>query len=172
MEDKQFLERYKEFIGLNSLSKTLRNSLIPVGSTLKHIQEYGILEEDSLRAQKREELKGIMDDYYRNYIEMHLRDVHDIDWNELFEALTEVKKNQTDDAKKCLEKIQEKKRKEIYQYLSDDAVFSEMFKEKMISGILPDFIRCNEEYSEEEKEEKLKTVALFHRFTSSFNDFF
>ena len=53
MEDKQFLERYKEFIGLNSLSKTLRNSLIPVGSTLKHIQEYGILEEDSLRAQKR-----------------------------------------------------------------------------------------------------------------------
>ena len=172
MEDKQFLERYKEFIGLNSLSKTLRNSLIPVGSTLKHIQEYGILEEDSLRAQKREELKEIMDDYYRNYIEMHLRDVHDIDWNELFEALTEVKKNQTDDAKKRLEKIQEKKRKEIYQYLSDDAVFSEMFKEKMISGILPDFIRCNEGYSEEEKEEKLKTVALFHRFTSSFNDFF
>lgn len=104
MEDKQFLERYKEFIGLNSLSKTLRNSLIPVGSTLKHIQEYGILEEDSLRAQKREELKGIMDDYYRNYIEMHLRDVHDIDWNELFEALTEVKKNQTDDAKKTFGK--------------------------------------------------------------------
>lgn len=51
MEDKQFLERYKEFIGLNSLSKTLRNSLLPVGSTLKHIQKYGILEEDSLRAQ-------------------------------------------------------------------------------------------------------------------------
>ena len=39
MEDTQILERYTEFIGLNSLSKTLRNSLIPVGSTLKHIQE-------------------------------------------------------------------------------------------------------------------------------------
>lgn len=163
-------ERYKEFIGLNSLSKTLRNTLIPVGSTSKYIQEYGILEEDSLRAEKREELKAIMDDYYRNYIEVHLRDIHDIDWKELFDTLMEVKKKQTDDAKKHLEKVQEKKCKEIYQYLSNDAVFSEMFKEKMIYGILPDFIRTNEEY--DEKGEKLETVALFHRFTSSFNDFF
>mgnify|MGYP004539292871 CR=1 FL=1 len=170
--DENIYERYKEFIGLNSLNKTLRNTLIPIGNTLKYIQEHGILEEDSLRAEKREELKAIMDDYYRNYIEVHLRDVHDINWGELFDALEEVKKKPTDAAKKHLEKVQEKKRKEIYQYLSDDVVFSEMFKEKMISGILPDFIRCNEEYSEEEQEEKLETVVLFHRFTSSFGDFF
>ena len=163
---------YKEFVGLNSLNKTLRNSLIPVGSTLRYIQEHGILEEDALRARKREELKEIMDDYYRRYIEIYLRDIHDIDWNELLEALMEVKKKQTDNAKKQLEKIQEKKRKEIYQHLSNNEIFSEMFKEKMISSILPDFIQNNEEYSKKEKEEKMETVALFHRFTSSFNDFF
>lgn len=164
--------RYRELIGLSSSSKTLRNSLIPVGSTSKYIQKHGILEKDTLRAEKREELKAIMDDYYRNYIDVHLRDVHNINWCELFDALEKVKKKQTDVTKKQLEKIQEKKRKEIYQYLSDDAVFSEMFKEKMISGILPDFIQTNGEYSEEEKKKNLETVALFHRFTSSFNDFF
>lgn len=105
--------RYRELIGLSSSSKTLRNSLIPVGSTLKYIRKHGILEKDTLRAEKREELKAIMDDYYRNYIDVHLRDVHNINWCELFDALEKVKKKQTDVTKKQLEKIQEKKRKEI-----------------------------------------------------------
>ena len=55
----------EDFIGKESLSKTLRNALIPTESTKIHMEEMGVIRDDELRAEKQQELKEIMDDYYK-----------------------------------------------------------------------------------------------------------
>lgn len=62
----------EDFIGKESLSKTLRNALIPTESTKIHMEEMGVIRDDELRAEKQQELKEIMDDYYRTFIEENL----------------------------------------------------------------------------------------------------
>ena len=64
---------FNETIRSKSLSKTLRNSLVPVLNTQENIEKNGIIIEDELRAEKRLELKEIMDDYYRYYIEKKIK---------------------------------------------------------------------------------------------------
>ena len=51
----------EDFIGKESLSKTLRNALIPTESTKIHMEEMGVIRDDELRAEKQQELKEIMD---------------------------------------------------------------------------------------------------------------
>ena len=48
---------FNETIRSKSLSKTLRNSLVPVLYTQENIEKNGIIIEDELRAEKRLELK-------------------------------------------------------------------------------------------------------------------
>ena len=70
---------YKEFVGVESVTKTLKNELIPVGHTQEHIIHNGLIHEDELRQEKSTELKNIMDDYYREYIDKSLSGVTDLD---------------------------------------------------------------------------------------------
>ena len=55
----QFTKKY-------SLSKTLRFELKPVGKTLDHIREKGLLEQDEKRALKYKEAKKIIDEYHKD----------------------------------------------------------------------------------------------------------
>ena len=50
---------FNETIRSKSLSKTLRNSLVPILNTQENIEKNGIIIEDELRAEKRLELKEI-----------------------------------------------------------------------------------------------------------------
>lgn len=45
---------------------------------------------DELRAEKSVELKKLLDDYYRAYIDKRLSVVHNLDWRELFEVMNIV----------------------------------------------------------------------------------
>lgn len=163
---------YEEFIGISSLSKTIRNELVPTAATRRHIEDNGVITEDELRAEKRQELKEIMDDYYRAYIESKLSNVRDIKWDELFVAMEKCQKDSSKDNKKLLEDEQSLIRKQIYGYLSDDKDFKKLFCAEMISDLLPKFINNNVDYSEQEKQDKLETVNLFNRFSTSFTDYF
>ena len=162
---------YNETIGSKSLSKTLRNSLIPVLDTQKNIEKNGIIIEDELRAEKRLELKEIMDDYYRYYIETKLSNIRKINWTPLFEAMEENVKNNTAKNQKELENIQKGKRAEIYEILKEDENFKNMFGAKLVSDILPDFIRSTGGEANE-IQKKLEIIKLFNRFMSSFTDYF
>lgn len=162
---------YNETIGSKSLSKTLRNSLIPVLDTQKNIEKNGIIIEDELRAEKRLELKEIMDDYYRYYIETKLSNIRKINWTPLFEAMKENVKNNTAKNQKELEEIQKEKRAELYGILKEDEDFKKMFGAKLVSDILPDFIKSTVSNADE-IQKKLDIVKLFNRFMSSFTDYF
>ena len=104
-----------ETIGNSSLSKTLRNSLIPTKYTKENIEKNGIMLEDQLRAEKRQEFKEIMDDYYRYFIDETLSNVRLIDWKSLFEKIELNVRNNTKETKNELEKIQKQKREVLEQ---------------------------------------------------------
>lgn len=163
---------FEQFMGVFPVSKTIRNELIPTAATRRHIEDNGVITEDELRAEKRQELKEKMDDYYRAYIERKLSNVRDIKWDELFVAMEKYQKDSSMDNKKLLEDEQNLIRKQIFGYLSDDKDFKKIFSADMISELLPKFIDNNTDYSEQEKQEYLETVNLFNRFSTSFTDFF
>ena len=162
---------FNETIRSKSLSKTLRNSLVPVLNTQENIEKNGIIIEDELRAEKRLELKEIMDDYYRYYIEKKLNNIRKIDWSPLFQAIEKNVKNNTAKNQKELEEIQKEKRAELYGILKEDEDFKKMFGAKLVSDILPDFIKSTVSNADE-IQKKLDIVKLFNRFMSSFTDYF
>lgn len=157
------------FVGNSSLSKTLKNRLIPIGKTQENIECSGILSEDELRAEKRKPLKNIMDDYYRWFIERVLKDLK-LEWKELFETLESVQKGLV--SEKELKEIEKQKRTEMFEKFSSDDNFKKIFCAKLITDILPEFIMLNKEYTDSQKEENIKIVKLFNQFTTSFTDFF
>ena len=119
---------FTETIGTSSIAKTMRNSLVPTESTKRNIEKNGIIIDDQLRAEKRQQLKEIMDEYYRAYIDSKLSNValtRTIDWKELFQAIENNYKQNTTKTKNELEKKQKEKRAEIYKILSDDEEFKQ-----------------------------------------------
>ena len=53
------MESMKDLTGQYSLSKTLRFELKPIGKTLEHIEQKGLLTQDEQRAEEYELMKGI-----------------------------------------------------------------------------------------------------------------
>lgn len=160
----------KDFINYNPVSKTIRNSLIPTEYTLKNIEETGVLVSDEYRAEVRNVLKKIMDDYYKEYINMCLSREIKMDWRPLFDAYELVKKGKM--KPKEIENIQDEKRKEIYDILSAHDEFKKMFSAKMITELLPQFIFQSTGYNEDEKKQYEEVIHIYSRFTSDFTDFF
>ena len=75
------------------------------------MEEMGVIRDDELRAEKQQELKEIMDDYYRAFIEEKLGQIQGIQWNSLFQKMEETMEDIS--VRKDLDKIQNEKRKEI-----------------------------------------------------------
>ena len=153
---------FTETIGTSSIAKTMRNSLVPTESTKRNIEKNGIIIDDQLRAEKRQQLKEIMDEYYRTYIDNKLSNValtRTIDWKELFQAIEDNYKQNTTKTKNELEKKQKEKRAEIYKILSDDEEFKQLFNAKLLTNILPEFIK-NQNIDNEEKVREFSEKAL------------
>lgn len=164
---------FSETIGQTYVSKTLKNTMIPIGATQLNIEKNGLITEDKIRSEKRQELKEIMDDYYRYFISNMLSGnlAKTIEWGELFDAIDNNYINNSDKTKNELENIQMKKRTELNKLFKSNDDYKKMFNAKLLSDILPEFIN-KQKISNTEKEERLNTVNLFNKFTSSFTDFF
>ena len=160
----------KDFINYDPVSKTIRNGLIPTEYTLKNIEETGVLVSDEYRAEVRNVLKKIMDDYYKEYINMCLNREIKMDWSTLFDAYELMKKGKM--IPKEIEKIQDEKRIELYGILSAYDEFKKMFSAKMITELLPQFISQSTGYNEDEKKQYEEVIHIYSRFTSDFTDFF
>lgn len=155
-------------------TKTLVNELIPTEWTRKHISNNDVLAMDELRDKESDKLKDIADDYYRKYIDRNLLPAKLPNLIEFFFIMDEVYKSGKKD-KACvtkLEKAQNDMRGEVHKFLSDGEVFKIMFTGKLITNILPEFVKNNEDYSDEEKQQKLETLKLFKSFTTSLKSFF
>ena len=157
------------FTGNEQVTKTLRFELRPTLFTLKHIDDYGIVSLDELRAEKSVELKKLLDDYYRAYIDKRLSVVHNLDWRELFEVMNIVLNHGGKEERKKYENVKRDMRGKVNNELDTN---KEMFAGNIITHVLPDFIKNNSDYTDEEKAQYLDTVKLFSGFTTSFGKFF
>ena len=92
---------FSETIGQTYVSKTLKNTIIPIGATQLNIERNGLITEDKIRSEKRQELKKIMDDYYRYFINNTLSGnlAKTIEWGELFRAIDNNYINNSDKKK-------------------------------------------------------------------------
>ena len=161
---------YDEFIALSKVQKTLRNELKPTPFTAEHIKQRGIISEDEYRAQQSLELKKIADEYYRNYITHKLNDINNLDFYNLFDAIEEKYKKNDKENRDKLDLVEKSKRGEIAKMLSADDNFKSMFEAKLITKLLPDYVERN--YTGEDKEKALETLALFRGFTTYFKGYF
>lgn len=116
---------FSDFTNLSSVTKTLCNRLIPTEITAKYIKEHGVIEADQERNMMSQELKNILNDFYRNFLSENLVKVHELDFKPLF---TEMKKYlETKNNKEALEKAQDDMRKAIHDIFESDDRYKNMY---------------------------------------------
>ena len=163
------MESMKDLTGQYSLSKTLRFELKPIGKTLEHIEQKGLLTQDEQRAEEYEQMKGIIDRYHKAFITMCLRNCKikvnntddELDSLEEYSSLLSKSKRDADDENK-LEKIKENLRKQIVNAFKSGNTYGDLFTKELIKNHLPDFVT-----DEEEKQ----VVEHFCNFTTYFTGF-
>ncbi len=160
----------KDFTGMYSISKTLRNELIPIGKTLENIQKEGILTEDEARAKAYQEVKKLSDDYQREYIENALASI-ELEWEDITQAIINYRKTPSDENQKKLIALQKEKRKHISKVLTDNETYKKMTKKEMYNELLPEYVTERKDLSEEYKQEKLANIKMFDKFSTYFVNF-
>ena len=131
----------KQFIGIYSVSKTLRFELRPVGKTQEWIEKNRVLENDENKAADYPVVKKLIDEYHKVCIRESMKDVH-FDWALLKEAIEEYQKTKSDDAKKRLEAEQTMMRKRIAAAIKDFRHYKELTAatpSDLITSVLPEF---------------------------------
>ena len=153
------------FINRYQLSKTLRFKLKPIGETETNFIKKGLLEEDKQRAQDYIEIKRIIDDYHKVFINKVLSDPKIVDANEY--AVLYYKSTKNDKEIKEIKDIEARIRKQISSALTKDSLFGKLFKKELFTDILPEFIKTYEDY-----EEKSRLINSFNGFVTYFSGFF
>ena len=159
---------FKQFMRVYPLSKTLRFELRPIGRTLEFITSSGILEQDQHRAKSYVQVKEIIDEYHKAFIESVLTDFKLVyadegKKNSLEEFYTCYMCKSKDDAqKKLFEEIQGKLRKQIADCFSKDDKFKRIDKKELIKEDLVNFVT--------NQEDRL-LIDEFRDFTTYFDGF-
>ena len=166
------METFSDFTNLYPLSKTLRFRLIPVGKTLRHFIDSGILEEDQHRAESYVKVKAIIDDYHRSYIESSLSGfelpVESMGKSNSLEEyyLYHNIRNKTEDIQNALSKVRNNLRKQIVAQLTKNEMFKRIDKKELIQNDLIDFVK-----NEPDANEKIALISEFRNFTVYFKGF-
>lgn len=163
------MEKLKDFKRIYSLSKTLRFELKPIGKTLEHIEKSGILSQDQHRAESYVEVKKIIDEYHKAFIESVLKDFKFSENMGEKNSLEEffayyMCKSKDETQKRQFADIQDKLRKQIAKRFSDDDRFNRIDKKKkeLIKEDLLSFV---------EEAEKRQLIEEFKDFTTYFTGF-
>lgn len=158
----------EKFTRIYPLQKTLRFELKPIGRTLGHIMNSGLLEQDQHRAESYVLVKEIIDDYHKAFIESVLDEFklqYDDEGkkNSLEEYYTcYMCKSKDDTQKKLFEDIQGKLRKQIADSFSKDDRFKRLDKKELIKDDLVTFVSTVEERA---------LIDEFKDFTTYFTGF-
>ena len=152
----------KEFKNLYSLNKTLRFELKPIGETLAHIQEKGLLTQDEQRAESYKKVKKIIDKYHKVFIDSCLNKVSILEEDIIQFEMLYFKSNKEEKEKKELENLQKILRKIIAESFTKSEGYKRLFGKELIKEDLLDFV--------ENEEEKLE-INEFKDFTTYFTGF-
>lgn len=154
-----------------SRSITLRNRLIPVGKTQENLDALKLLESDKKRALSYQEVKNLIDDFHRSFIQDVLSNC-DFEWGPLYDQFDlyqkETDKIKKDKHKKELQDLQSVMRKKIVKKFTSDERFSKLFKKEIITELLPEIIKSAPEETISNKEEARK---MFEKFSMYFTGF-
>ncbi len=152
-----------EFTNQYAISKSLRFELKPIEQTGENIKKDNVLIKDKEKAEAYKEVKKIIDDFHRDFIERGLSGIGDMDWSPLKEAIDNVKKatKKTKDTElqSRLEKAQAACRKEIVacikQSTPDEDKFKDITNADLIKKILPKWL---------DDQKRSKEIALLEEF--------
>ena len=152
-----------------SRSITLRNKLIPIGKTADNLKQF--LEKDQERADAYPEIKNLIDEIHRGFIENTLTNFSFL-WEPLFDDF-ELYQNEKDKSKKAtkkkdLEKFQSGARKKIVEAFKKHPDYDNLFKDGLFKELLPALIQNSSDSEISNKEEALK---VFDRFSTYFVGF-
>ena len=152
---------YEELTKKYSLSKTIRNELIPIGKTLENIHQNNILAIDEKRKNDYERVKQIMDMYHKQLINEALDKYILPSLNTAADIY--LAKNPTANGMEEFSKQQNVLRKEITKQLKAHENFSVIGKKEII-GLLEKLPSVNEEdYN------ALESFKNFYTYFTSYN---
>ena len=168
-----------EFLGQYSLSKTLKFELVPQGKTKDLINNLddSILAIDAKRAAEYKNVKKILDDYYRFFIEQVL-EKNILDEKDVKEAHVAFQQRAKDS--KAFEKTQDNMRKKIAKALKDGRsggqldAYEKLFKTDNKSELYKwlNYRKDRKELTEELYESYKKSLQQFDKFTTYFTGYF
>ena len=167
----------EEFCGQGngySRSITLRNRLIPIGKTEENLKKANMLESDFERAKAYVEVKNIIDDFHRSFIEDVLsKETLGLDWGALYDQFdlfqSEKDKSKKAKHKKQLEVLQSAMRKDIVKKFKNDERYSKLFKKEILTDLLPSIIKDDDTGTITDKKAALDTFTGFATYFTGFH---
>ena len=153
----------KNFTGQYNLDKTVCFELIPQGSTLKKIEDNGIIEQDQKRHDDSHDVKNFIDIYHKKFINDTLENF-ELNSNLLKDYIALYKQeNRSDEQKNMFEDIKNNLRKQIADQFKNNPIFNRLFSKDLIKTDLLNSNIFNES-------DKLK-ISEFKSFTTYFDGF-
>lgn len=129
---------FEEYQNQYSISKTLRNELIPCGKTLEYMEKNGVISEDEERAESYKKVKKLIDEYHKEFISESLKDIEIPSLDEYYDLYQKAKDN---DAKKKIDKLSELMRKHIVKHIKSNPKFHTLFSKELITKDMHDFLK-------------------------------
>ena len=168
------MKSIEEFCGQTngySRSITLRNKLIPVGKTEENIKKFEILDKDIKRASAYNEVKELIDDFHRFFIEDILSKTSLV-WGPLYDQFdlfqNEKDKQKKNKEKKEVEKLLEVMREKISDKFKKNENFKKLFSKELLTELIPNVIKNDNTGTISDKK---ATIDIFNKFVTYFNGF-
>lgn len=169
------MKSIEEFCGQKngySRSITLKNRLIPVGKTQENLEKSNMLKNDFERAKAYFEVKNLIDEFHRAFIEDVLSKTK-LDWSGLYREFdsfqSEKDKAKKAKLKKQLENSQKEMRRAIVKEFKDDERFSKLFKSEILTDLLPSIIKNDNTGTITDKKTALDTFTGFATYFTGFH---
>ncbi len=163
---------FDDYTKCYSLSKTLRFSLIPQGSTAENIKRYGIVEEDSLKNENYYLAKPLLDKCHKEFIDRVLEELS-FDWEPLYKALKTYQRDKSSQNEEFLQTEQDSIKKQISDSMRKHSLYKSLEPKDLISSaksILDGKKTTNSLIEILETEEK-EIIAKFDKFTTYFTGY-
>lgn len=155
-----------------SRSITVRNRLIPIGKTEENIQKQHLLDNDITRSRAYVEVKKMIDDFHRSFIEDVLFKAK-LEWEALYDQFdlfqNEKNKQKKNKIKKELETLQGVMRKQIVKKFKDDDRFEKLFKKELLTEFVPTVIKADESGAISDKQAALDVFKGFATYFTGFH---
>ena len=154
------MKKITQFKRKNSLSKTIRMRLIPVGNTEENLKKKRLIEVDEKRAENYKIVKGYIDEYHRAFID----DVLSVVEIEGLDRYADVyyMPHKDDNMTKKMEEMEKDFRKQISKAFTSDVRYTKLFKADMIKELLPSYFV---------EQEQRAIIEKFNDFTTYFSSF-